>query len=78
MSKLNFLGLCVVIQQHTPLDVVEVYLKKQEQPYFPFQEEGWTYELPLHPRFKIQKAFTFYKSSEVSSEDYTVIMPMRL
>lgn len=40
MSKLNFLGLCVVIQQHTPLDVVEVYLKKQEHPYFPFQEEG--------------------------------------
>lgn len=29
MSKLNFLGLCVVIQQHTPLDVVEVYLKNK-------------------------------------------------
>lgn len=32
MSKLNFLGLCVVIQQHTPLNVVEVYLQNQKKP----------------------------------------------
>lgn len=39
MSKLNFLGLCVVVQQHTPLDVVEVYLTNKNT-LFSFQGKG--------------------------------------
>lgn len=34
MSKFNFLGLWVVIQQHTPLDIVEAYLENNNNLIF--------------------------------------------
>lgn len=38
MSKFNFLGLWVVIQQHTPFDVVEAYLKNNDNIVYFFLE----------------------------------------
>ena len=56
MSKLNFPGLCVVIQQHTPLNIVEVYLEKKTQPYFPFtQRRGKRLNVDMTQNFKIRK-----------------------
>lgn len=43
MSKFNFLGHWVVIQQHTPLDIVEVYLENNKNLvlfFISFQNSG--------------------------------------
>lgn len=79
MSKFNFSRLCVVIYQHTSLDIVEVNLENKNMlicfcgiSCVKLQRFKMTQE------FNNQKAFTFQKSSKEISEDYTVIMPTRL
>lgn len=82
MSKFNFLGHWVVIQQHTPLDIVEVYLENNKNLvlfFISFQNSGLNlYNAKWLKDSEIRKRLLFYKSSEIISEDYTVIMPTRL
>lgn len=55
MSKLNFLGLCVVIQQHTPLNIVEVYLENKNTPIFLSSRWGKSLNVDMTQDLKIRK-----------------------
>lgn len=55
MSKLNFLGLCVVIQQHTPLNIVEVYLENKNTLIFLSGRRGKSLNIDMTQDLKIRK-----------------------
>lgn len=55
MSKLNFLGLGVVIQQHTPLNIVEVYLENKNTLIFLSGRRGKSLNIDMTQDLKIRK-----------------------